>query len=148
MFNLEQSITEWRWQMLAAGIKTPVPLDELESHLRDEIDRQVKSGIDAQRAFGEAIQQIGPPNVLKSEFQKAKAMTVERKRTIAIATGVLTVFVGFVLVWATRVQSRNMGKMTSGVSVLLVLGLILVFDGAAVSFLASRRSFLASRRKA
>ena len=37
MFNLDQSITEWRRQMLAAGIKTPALLDELESHLRDDV---------------------------------------------------------------------------------------------------------------
>ena len=40
MFDLEQSIADWRRQMLAAGIKTPVPLEELESHLREEIERQ------------------------------------------------------------------------------------------------------------
>jgi len=37
MFSLEKSISEWRRQMLAAGIKTPVPLEELEIHLREEI---------------------------------------------------------------------------------------------------------------
>ena len=36
MPDLEQSIGEWRKQMIAAGIQSPVPLDELESHLRDE----------------------------------------------------------------------------------------------------------------
>ena len=33
MFNLEQAISEWRLQMLAAGIKTTESLDELENHL-------------------------------------------------------------------------------------------------------------------
>ena len=42
MLDLEQSIAEWRRQMLAAGLKTPVPLEELESHLRDEIEQQTK----------------------------------------------------------------------------------------------------------
>ncbi|HEY5041998.1 MAG TPA: hypothetical protein VIK53_08340 [Verrucomicrobiae bacterium] len=51
MFNLEQSIADWRQQMLAAGIETPVPLDELEIHLREEIERQMKSGSDKQQAF-------------------------------------------------------------------------------------------------
>lgn len=37
MFDLEQSIAEWRRQMLAAGIKTPVPLEDLEIHLREWI---------------------------------------------------------------------------------------------------------------
>jgi hypothetical protein len=29
MFNVEPAIAEWRKQMLAAGIKTPVPPEEL-----------------------------------------------------------------------------------------------------------------------
>jgi len=39
MFNLEQSIADWRRQMIAGGIKTPVPLEELES-------RQGNRGLD------------------------------------------------------------------------------------------------------
>ena len=42
MFDLEKSIAEWRKQMLSAGIKTPVPLEELEIHLREEIEQQIK----------------------------------------------------------------------------------------------------------
>ena len=70
MFNLEQAITDWRRQMLAAGIKTPVPLEELEVHLREEIERQAKLGLDGQKAFDIAKQQLGRANALKREFKK------------------------------------------------------------------------------
>ena len=70
MFDLEQAIADWRRQMLAAGIKTPVPLEELESHLRDEIERQMKSGLNEQNAFEISVQQIGQANSLKMEFTK------------------------------------------------------------------------------
>ncbi|MGO8763935.1 MAG: hypothetical protein ACLQSR_02225 [Limisphaerales bacterium] len=40
MFNIEEAIAEWRRQMLAAGIEAPVPLEELENHLREEIEQQ------------------------------------------------------------------------------------------------------------
>lgn len=70
MFDLEQSIAEWRRQMLAAGIKSPVPLEELESHLRDEVGRQVKSGLSGQDAFSSAVQKIGQAGLLKMEFKK------------------------------------------------------------------------------
>jgi hypothetical protein len=70
MFNLEQSISEWRKQMLAAGINTPVPLEELEAHLRDEIERQSRSGLSLQDAFEAAEKEIGPAGQLKSEFSK------------------------------------------------------------------------------
>jgi hypothetical protein len=70
MFNLEQSIADWRKQMLAAGIKTPVPLEELESHLRDDVERQIQSGSNAQQAFENSVQRMGHANELKSEFKK------------------------------------------------------------------------------
>ena len=56
--------------MLAAGVKTPVPLEELESHLREEIERQMESGLDEQKAFEIAVRTIGQANTLKSEFGK------------------------------------------------------------------------------
>jgi hypothetical protein len=70
MFNIEQSIANWRKQMLAAGIKTPAPLDELEVHLREEIEQQIKSGLNEQNAFEISVQQIGQANSLKTEFTK------------------------------------------------------------------------------
>ena len=73
MFDLEQSITEWRRQMIAAGIKTPVPLEELESHLREEIEQQMKSGSNERQAFETAMAQIGQAKPLKMEFKKIDA---------------------------------------------------------------------------
>ncbi len=73
MFDLKQSIAEWRKQMQAAGIKTPVPLDELEIHLREAIERRIKSGLDEQRAFDSAAHEIGEAGALKNEFQKVRA---------------------------------------------------------------------------
>jgi hypothetical protein len=70
MFNLEQSIADWREQMLATGIQSPVPLDELEIHLREEIERQVKSGTSEQNAFELSTQQIGTAAMMKNEFEK------------------------------------------------------------------------------
>ena len=70
MFNLEPSIAEWRRRMLAAGIKTPVPLEELESHLRDDIEQQMRSGSNAQQAFEAAVQRLGHANEIRSQFKQ------------------------------------------------------------------------------
>ena len=80
MFNLEQSIAEWRKQMLAAGIQTPVPLEELEIHLRDEIERQMKSGLNEQKVFEISAQQIGQAGLLKTEFTKVGGTIHEQIR--------------------------------------------------------------------
>ena len=71
MFDLEQSIAEWRKQMLAAGIQSPAVLEELESHLREEIGRQLKTGSKQQDAFTFAVQKLGPANAVQNEFMKA-----------------------------------------------------------------------------
>jgi hypothetical protein len=85
MFNLEQAIADWRQQMLAAGIQTPVPLEELESHLREEIDRQVESGQGEPEAFAMASGQIGRTDTLKTEFAKVGAGIYERLRRLGCA---------------------------------------------------------------
>jgi len=86
MFNLEPAIAEWRQQMLAAGIKTPVPLEELESHLRDEIEERKRAGSSSEQAFDAAVQQIGQAGILESEFDKADE-TNERHRMNDIMFG-------------------------------------------------------------
>jgi cation transport ATPase len=80
MFNLEQSIAEWRRQMLAAGIKAPVPLEELEIHLREEIERLGESGLSETEAFTIAALKIGPARTIQNEFEKVEATEEERKR--------------------------------------------------------------------
>jgi hypothetical protein len=72
MFNLEQAIADWRQQMLTAGIKTPVPLEELECHLREEIERQMKAGFSEQQAFENSASQLGQATPLKTEFRKIR----------------------------------------------------------------------------
>lgn len=70
MFDLEQAIAEWRQQMLVAGIKMPVPLEELEIHLREDIAQQTQSGLSEQRAFEIVLKKIGPASELNREFKK------------------------------------------------------------------------------
>jgi hypothetical protein len=91
MFDLEQAITDWRQQMLAAGIKTPVPLEELESHLREDVEQQMRSGLSAQQAFGIATKEIGQAPELKREFKKI-GIPMEIQKIIKLA-GVICVTV-------------------------------------------------------
>ena len=78
MFDLEQSIADWRRQMLAAGIKTPAPLEELEIHLREEIERQIKAGAIEPQAFEAATERMGQAGPIKIEFKKINAETWNR----------------------------------------------------------------------
>ena len=80
MFNLEENIAAWRQHLLAAGIRTPAPLDELESHLRDDVEQQLRAGLKAQQAFEIAVQRIGQASTLKTEFENARGTMESRLR--------------------------------------------------------------------
>jgi len=77
MFDLEQAIVEWRRQMLAAGIQTPVPLEELESHLREDIETLRSSGVPELQAFPLAVSRLGTPGSMQTEFNKVKRTSLD-----------------------------------------------------------------------
>ena len=111
MFNLEQSISAWRSQMLAAGIQSPVPLDELESHLRDDIARRMQNGAEPQTAFEAATQEIGGPVMLKKEF--AKLQPTGRKLFPLFLPLFASVF-SFCIACSVVFRSGNFAEMTPG----------------------------------
>ena len=79
MFDLERSIAEWRKQMLTAGIKTPVPLEELEIHLREEIERQTGAGLSETETFKASVRKIGSAQAVQSEFRKVQAIKEDQQ---------------------------------------------------------------------
>lgn len=90
MFNLELSITTWRNEMSGARI-SPDALDELESHLRDDITQQIRSGQDARLAFDAAIERLGCPSALQKEFKKLRSLfhvTARAKNAIFSFAGI------------------------------------------------------------
>ena len=72
MFDLEQAIANWRMQLLKAGIPSPEIVAELEAHLREDIERQTKSGMSIPEAFSQALHNLGSEAALKQEFTKVR----------------------------------------------------------------------------
>jgi hypothetical protein len=72
MFNLEQSIAEWRRHLIASGMKFPEVRDEIESHLREDVEQQVRSGATEEQAFKISVLRLGEAVALKKEFMKAR----------------------------------------------------------------------------
>jgi hypothetical protein len=132
MFNLEQSIAEWRNQMLATGIKSPVPLEELESHLRDEIETQIKSGEHVKQAFEGAVWTIGNARVLKDEFKKSAAAKDKSESLFelicAAVTFLFSLYGGlFVIYWSVRdLQSSPTESYLAGALACLLFGLVMI----------------------
>jgi hypothetical protein len=131
MFNLEQSIAEWRQQMLAAGIKTPVPLEELEIHLREEIQQQMKSGLSGQDAFEISIRQIGQPKRLNNEFKKSERKYM--KRNAIILLGVFNVLFGPAVFLPALAKYNREGVSDSDVVVSMMMGIIFTLVGVGMT---------------
>lgn len=109
MFNLDDSIAQWRQGMLMAGVKSPVPLEELESHLRDDIAAQMQGGgVDAQQAFDAAIQRFGQASALQEEFDKAGA--VKAKRDLKLMGAILVGTACFYTLFAGVLPLFKMGS--------------------------------------
>ena len=116
MFELEQSICAWRQQMLAAGIQSPVPLEELENHLREAIEQRLRAGVNAQAAFDSAVQQIGQPPSLKNEFNKTESMFMNRK--LAFLAGIFILLLGAMIILPAlgKHKQRNQPALAAGSS--------------------------------
>ncbi len=66
-FDLEEEIRSWRQELAAAGLASEV-LIELEEHVREDIERQMQSGVSAPEAFLTALRRLGRPSELRYEF--------------------------------------------------------------------------------
>jgi len=127
MFNLEKCIASWREQMLTAGIKTPVPMEELEIHLREEIERQIKSGLGEQKAFEISIRQIGQPKRLEREFNKSERKYM--KRTLIILLGIFAVLFGPAVFLPALALHNHQGVSGSRVVVPMAAGIFITLIG-------------------
>ena len=124
MFELEKSIAEWLRKMHAAGIKTPVPLEELESHLREEIQQQIRAGATEDRAFEAAVARIGDAKKLREEFAKVEDSKRVRRRELlrrwSVVAGVAFVYCVLGNAWYLGARAGRM-EITR-VDLLLALG--------------------------
>src|SRR4051812_20336452 len=87
MFDPEQAISKWRGKLTARGLRD-VGADELESHLRDEFEVQVRSGIAMEHAFGTAVERVGHADVLKTEFAKSFTIFDRLKEVVLTLAGI------------------------------------------------------------
>ena len=90
MFDLSQQITQWRQSLGQSESIVRSDLDELESHLRDQIDHLALSGLSAEEAFWVAQRRIGNTANLPDEFAKVNGSAIFRRRLQWMLIGVLT----------------------------------------------------------
>ena len=96
-FNLETAISQWRDRLVATGLRSRETLDELECHLRDDIEDIVRSGKTLEHAFEFAVVRIGHSVALAEEFSKVRP---ERTRRPKYLIGFSLISAGLIF-WTT-----------------------------------------------
>jgi len=126
MFDLDRAIWQWRQQMAAGGVTSSKVLDELESHLRDDIASLVSGGIPEAQAFGLAASRLGGAGVLSAEFKKLrKLLSVPLKIAALLWTGLAAALVAVLLT----------GVVPARQSLLLAAHIFCLTAGYAATFL-------------
>lgn len=73
MFDLELNIRSWSDHLRARGNFKETDILELESHLQDEIDDLIRTGLAEDEAFLISVKRIGSLNLLSREYSKVNA---------------------------------------------------------------------------
>lgn len=129
----EELIAGWRRNLAETTGCTNEVLDELESHLRDEIQQLVQSGHSEEQAFALATSRLGPPRALATEFAKvAEPASWLPIRLARFAVTILTTLVvGFL--WLRWQEGRldlflgtHVGTIILGYTISLLAGALVI----------------------
>lgn len=127
MFNVDEAIKEWRRKMVEAGLASGVVLDELESHVRQEMEIQM----DPQHAFEAAVRRLGEPKKLSVEFSKSRRVgRVSENLMLGVCLAVVGCGLGL-SGWALTVCFEAWGeRIVAGLAVASVLGVVFAWKHA------------------
>ena len=109
MRDVEEQIAEWRRQMAVGGITNSIILDELESHLRDDVEEQLRSGLNVPLAFESAVRRLGHAHALELEFKKvgeAKESPERVKHAIFTLAGIPNQYLGETMNASSNIEPR------------------------------------------
>lgn len=93
MFDLNQAINSWRMSLSEKQTCAKSDIDEMETHLREEIDSLMASKLSEQEAFLVATHRLGDPDSLAAEFAKVNTSILWRKRLFWAGAGLLSYIV-------------------------------------------------------
>ena len=82
MFQLEQEITHWKDQLQLRNALPEDALQELEAHLRDEIEQLIESGLTEEEALIIGIKRLGNTHALAREFSAEFGENIWRQLVI------------------------------------------------------------------
>ncbi len=89
MFDLNDEIQDWRKQLSGTGACYAKDVEELEAHLRDEIEHLTATGLTSEEGFLVARYRLGEAEALGREYSKVNPWAVWRFRFFWMAAGLL-----------------------------------------------------------
>ena len=141
MRDLEKQIASWRHTMTQASGRRGDVLDELEMHLRDEIDRLLRAGTASDKVFDIALGNLGAPSGLAAEFNKllrsrhAHWLPVRLARVLAVA-GTLVMPLFLVLKFGN--PRMDILLVSHAFSITLGYGLMFIIGGLGICSVGAR----------
>lgn len=104
MFDLDQQIDRWKSAFAKKAACSSDELQELESHLREDIASLVAAGRSEQEAFSESVSRLGDPTEICGEFARNESrflwdsVALRGNRAMVILAGLAAALLGLV-VW-------------------------------------------------
>ena len=86
MADLEQQIAAWRSRLSALVGGDSDFVAELEGHLRDAVEDQVRRGVPAEQALAIALTRLGSPEALAREFAKQSTPWLPARLVMGLGT--------------------------------------------------------------
>jgi hypothetical protein len=131
MFDIDTQIQEWRRTVSVHFGDRGDVVDELEAHLRDDLDRRIRSGVAPEQAWADACAQLGDTRQLAGEFAKVSGrawLPAWIAAIVVIATGVsVGVWVGI------RLRNGRGDPLLASHVVTLATGYVTVFAAGGLS---------------
>lgn len=159
MFDLNEAIGRWRANLVRRETFCGSDIDELESHLREEIEQMAGSKLSQEEAFWVATHRLGNTGDLAGEFAKINSGTVWSYRVFWMAAGLLAYFMLSYFAGATSqacvwiaafggLGGYSLGLVSIAAKVLIVGGtLFLLYRATRQGVCGGRYGRLTRRRK-
>lgn len=137
MFDLNDQIIKWRSSLAESQTLERSDIDELEGHLREEIEHLTALKLSQEEAFYVALHRLGDTGSLTEEFGKINGSVLWSKRLFWAAVGLFSYIIatytakcvsaGFVvLAWLAGLRGYALGVLDTIAQVVFFLAVIFV----------------------
>ncbi len=115
MFNLENAIKNWKRKLRSSPAFEDGDIAELESHLREEIDRLKATGLSDEEAFQQATEEFGEPDSIGDELYKTRTPKVDATPPWKQKTGMSSLLPNY---FKSTYRNLVRDKLYSGINIL------------------------------